>query len=52
VCFKHCLREANKTAHELVSFCFLNKVSCNGDVEPPSFLLNNLVNDVTSVIDQ
>jgi hypothetical protein len=49
VCFKHCLREANQTAHELARDSFPSKSSCNWDDEPPSFILNCLVNDVTEL---
>jgi ribonuclease HI len=47
VTFKHCPREANNVAHELAKFSFLNKNSCNWASEPPSFLLNSLISDVT-----
>jgi ribonuclease HI len=47
VTFKYCPREANKVAHELAKFSFLNNESCNWVDEPPSFLLNNIINDVT-----
>jgi hypothetical protein len=49
VSFKHYRREANKVAHDLAKHSFLNKVSCNWVDEPPSFLLNNVVNDVTTL---
>jgi ribonuclease HI len=49
VCFKHCVREANQTAHELARDSFRRKRSCNWDDEPPSFILNCLVNDVTEL---
>ena len=47
--FKPCPREANQTA--LPRFRFLNYLSCNWVEEPPGFLLNKLVNDVTIVDD-
>jgi hypothetical protein len=47
VTFKYCPREANKVAHELAKFSFLNNQSCNWVDEPPSFLLNSIINDVT-----
>lgn len=47
VTFHHCRREANKAAHEIARVCFIDKMSCIWDDEPPSFLLESLVNDVT-----
>jgi hypothetical protein len=47
ITFKYCPREANKVAHELAKFSFLNNQSCNWVDEPLSFLLNNIINDVT-----
>jgi ribonuclease HI len=47
VSFSHCPREANRVAHELARFCFLNCSSCNWVDEPPRFLLDSLINDVT-----
>jgi ribonuclease HI len=47
VSFVHCPRDANKTAHELARKCFIDKNSCNWDDEPPSFLLDTLIYDVT-----
>jgi ribonuclease HI len=47
VSFSHCPREANEVADELASFSFLNKLSCNWVDEPPSFILNSIVNDAT-----
>jgi hypothetical protein len=47
VTFKHCLREANEAAHTLARDSFSNKTSCNWVDEPPSFLLDRLINDVT-----
>jgi ribonuclease HI len=46
VSFKHCPREANEVAHELARFCFSSRSSCNWLDEPPSFLLEKLINDV------
>jgi hypothetical protein len=37
VCFKHCLRDTNQTAHELARTSFHSKSLCNWDDEPPSF---------------
>jgi ribonuclease HI len=47
VIFKYCPREANEVAHELARFCFSSRSSCNWVDEPPSFLLEKLINDVT-----
>ncbi|XP_051221615.1 uncharacterized protein [Lolium perenne] len=44
---QHCPREANGAAHALAKFCSSDKNSCNWVDEPPSFLLDVLVNDVT-----
>jgi hypothetical protein len=48
VSFKHCPREANEVAHDIARFCFSSKASCNWVDEPPSFLLEKLINDVTA----
>jgi hypothetical protein len=45
--FKSCPREANQVAHEIAKFSFLNNQTCNWVDEPPSFILDRLVNDVT-----
>jgi ribonuclease HI len=47
VSFSHCPRDANEVAHELARFSFANDLSCNWVDEPPSFLLDKLINDVT-----
>jgi hypothetical protein len=47
VFISHCPREANRVAHELDRFCFSNCSSCNWVDEPPRFLLESLLNDVT-----
>jgi ribonuclease HI len=47
VSFSHCPREANVVADELARFSFLNKLSCNWVDDPPSFILNSIVNDAT-----
>jgi hypothetical protein len=47
--FKFCPREANQVSHEIAKFCFLNALSCNWVDEPPRFLLDRLLNDVTIV---
>lgn len=45
--FNHCGRDNNKVAHSLARECFNSKLSCNWVDEPPSFLLQPLLNDVT-----
>jgi ribonuclease HI len=47
VSFAHCPREANKVAHGLAQECFSSKVSCNWVDEPPQFILDAILNDVT-----
>jgi ribonuclease HI len=47
VSFKLCPREANQVAHELARYSYSNKISCNWDDDPPSCLLDRLLNDVT-----
>jgi ribonuclease HI len=47
VSFKHCPREANEAAHEVARVCFDSKISCNWIDNPPSFLVEKLINDVT-----
>jgi hypothetical protein len=51
VSFNHCPSEANQVAHDLVSFSFANKESCNWLDEAPSFLLSKLINNVILVGD-
>jgi ribonuclease HI len=47
--FKFCPREANQVAHELARHSFISKTSCTWDDDPPSFLLDRLLNDVTKM---
>jgi ribonuclease HI len=47
VSFTHCLREANSVSHCLAREGFTIKESCNWDDEPPGFILDTLLNDVT-----
>jgi hypothetical protein len=47
VSFRHSFREANKVAHVLARESFCNKLTCNWVEEPPGFLLDDLLNDVT-----
>jgi ribonuclease HI len=46
VIYQFCPREANKVADDIARFCFQNKITCTWDDDPPSFLLNSLVNDI------
>lgn len=41
------MREANCTTHELARHCYENHISCNWVEDPPSFILESLVNDVS-----
>ena len=50
VLFQHCPREANGVAHELARSCFIDKFSRNWVDEPPSFLLESLINNVTIIL--
>jgi hypothetical protein len=47
--FKHCPMEANEVAHVLARECFASKLSCNWVDEPPGFLMEKLINDVTEL---
>jgi hypothetical protein len=47
ISIEHCNREANKVAHEVARLAMASKLSCNWVDEPPSFILEALVNDVT-----
>jgi ribonuclease HI len=47
VSFQFCPREANQVADDIARFCFQNKITCTWDDDPPSFLQNSLVNDIT-----
>ena len=52
IAIEHCNREANKVAHELPRVAITSKSSCTWVDEPPSFILEALVNDVTIFEDQ
>ena len=52
ISIEHCNREANRVAHELARKVFSLKSSCTWVDDPPSFILNVLVNDVTTLSDQ
>jgi hypothetical protein len=45
--FNHYHREVNKVAHEIARSCFESSISCNWVDEPPSFLSQLLLDDVT-----
>jgi ribonuclease HI len=47
ISFTHCPRESNEVAHSLARFCFDVKSDCTWVDEPPSFLLQPLLDDVT-----
>ena len=47
--FKHCYREANEAAHVIARFSYCNKLSLSWTNEPPGWLVDSLVNDVTIV---
>jgi hypothetical protein len=49
VSLRHCLREANMVAHSLAQECFKIQLDCNWVDEPPSFILQPLLNDVTVI---
>jgi ribonuclease HI len=46
-CVDYATTIGNQVAHEIARFCFSNNISCNWIDEPPSFLLDRLINDVT-----
>jgi hypothetical protein len=45
--FKFCPREINNVAHSIARSCFSSKSDCTWVDEPPSFLLQPLLHDVT-----
>jgi hypothetical protein len=45
--FMHCGRDINSVAYELARFCFSSRNFCIWVDEPPSFILDKLLNDVT-----
>jgi hypothetical protein len=46
ISIEHCSGEANETVHELARRGMQMKLNCNWDDEPPSFILEFLMNDV------
>jgi hypothetical protein len=49
VSYLHCMRKANKVAHSLVRENFSKKIYCNWVHEPPDFILDELLNDITEL---
>jgi hypothetical protein len=47
--FVHCLRDCNKAAHSIARYCFNSKISCNWVDDPPSFIAQTLIDDVTII---
>ena len=45
--FNHIPREAYKVAHEIARVCYVEKITCIWDDDPPSFLIGSLIDDVT-----
>jgi hypothetical protein len=50
--FNHCGRNLNKVTHSPARECFISKVSCSWIDEPPSYMLQSLLNDITLVDNQ
>jgi hypothetical protein len=44
--------DANRVAHEIARRCFTSEQSCIWVDEPPNFLLEYLMNDVTILMNQ
>jgi ribonuclease HI len=49
VTFSHIARDANQVVHTLARESFIHNLSCTWVDEPPSFLLDKLLNDVTII---
>jgi hypothetical protein len=47
--FVYCLRDCNKAAHSIARYCFNLKNSCNWVDDPPSFIAQTLIDDVTII---
>jgi hypothetical protein len=45
--YSHYRRKINKVAHDTARFCLESRTDCNWVDEPPSFLLQPLLDDVT-----
>jgi ribonuclease HI len=45
--FNHCTRDMNRVAHDIARFSFSSRADCNWVDEPPSFILQPLLDDVT-----
>jgi hypothetical protein len=52
ISIEHYQRDANRVAHELARRAFSSKSSCIWVEVPPSFILEDLVNDVTILMNQ
>ena len=52
ICIEHCDQESNLAAHVLAREAISLKLSCIWVDEPPSFILESLVNDVTMFANQ
>ena len=48
--FKHCSRTTNEVAHEIAKYSFCNRSSESWINEPPGWLINTLVHDVTVIV--
>ena len=47
--FSHCRRDANRVAHNLARFSFDSKAEVDWVGDPPSFIIQDLLFDVTIV---
>ena len=47
ISIEHCSRDANRVADELAKQAMQTKTNCIWDDEPPSFILECVLNDVT-----
>jgi hypothetical protein len=47
--FVYCLRDCKKAAHSIARYCFNSKISCNWVDDPPSFIAQTLIDDVTII---
>ena len=47
VCIEHCDREANNVSHRIARVALALKDNCIWVNEPPSFIIEALVNDIT-----
>lgn len=49
VSFKYCPRDANRVAHNFARHIYDSKFVINWDGDPPSFILPNIIFDVTVI---